>query len=109
MMHLRGLLLFLLCLSGGARRSTRTSDSQRHHNMLADGLELSAEEQEALIPGLPRTGAFHHADARMGAFSKESKHHRAASSFRFGPRRATATLMADNGAGSALKTVSLSN
>jgi len=52
---LRGLVLFLLCLAGGARRSMRINDShqdeQQQNNTRANGLEVSAEAREALIPG----------------------------------------------------------
>merc|ERR1740122_324382 len=65
MMHLRGLALFLLCLAGGARRSIRINDShqnaQQQNIMLADGLEVSAEAQEALIPGTFKTGGLRRA------------------------------------------------
>jgi len=54
MMHLRGVVLFLLCLASGARRNMRTNDShkvaRRQNNALATGLEVSVEAQEALIP-----------------------------------------------------------
>jgi len=62
MMHFRRLVLLLCFLPAGARRSTRISDSldglQQHNNILANGLDVSAESGEALIPGslppLPR-------------------------------------------------------
>jgi len=54
MMHSGGLVLFLLCLAGGARRNIRINDShqdvQQQNNMLADSLEVSAEAQEASSP-----------------------------------------------------------
>jgi len=49
MMHLRGLVLFLLCLPGGARRSMRTNDSHQdaqQNSTLANGLEVSADARE---------------------------------------------------------------
>jgi len=53
-MHLRGLVLYLLCLAGGARRSVRISDShqdvQHQNSTLANGLEVSAVARAALIP-----------------------------------------------------------
>jgi len=95
MMHLCGLVLFLLCLAGGARRSTRINDShqdtQQQSNMLDDSLEVSAEAREALIPGGLRTGLSRGAHPGMGALSKESNY--AKRLFRFGPRRAADTLM----------------
>jgi len=59
MMHVRGLVLMLLFLPGDARRTIRIDDS-RHgaekHNTLANGLQVSAESREALIPGEVGTG-----------------------------------------------------
>jgi len=53
MMHLRGLVLFLFVLLGGARRSIRIDDShhdaQQQHTR-ANGLGASAVAREALIP-----------------------------------------------------------
>jgi len=62
--------------------------------MLADGLEVSAEAREAFIPA---------AYPGIGPLSKESKYreskyHRVAPLFRFGPRRANDMLMAASGA-----------
>jgi len=55
MMHSRGLVLFLLYLASGARRSTRVSDShqetQQQNSIFANGLEASVEWQEAFTPG----------------------------------------------------------
>jgi len=55
MMYLRRLAFLLLLLPGGARRSVRVDRShhgaQRKRNMLNNGLEVSAESREALIPG----------------------------------------------------------
>jgi len=54
MKHLRGLVLFLLCLGSGAHRSMRIHDShqdaRQQNNMLANGLEVSAKTREAFIP-----------------------------------------------------------
>jgi len=52
--------------------------------MVADGLEVSAETREALIPGGMRTGVFRRAGPNTGALSK----HHVAPSIRLGPRRA---------------------
>jgi len=71
MMHLRGLVLFLLCLAGGARRSMRINDShqdeQQQISMLANGLEVSGEAREAFIPGGFVTGTFGRAGPQTGA------------------------------------------
>lgn len=60
MMHSCGLVVSLLILPGVARRSTRIRDShqyaQQQQTELANGLEVSAEAQEALIPGGVGTG-----------------------------------------------------
>jgi len=56
MMHVRHLVLALLLFPFGARRSGRIDGShygaQRQKNTLANGLEVSAESREALIPGI---------------------------------------------------------
>jgi len=87
-MHLRGLVLLLLYLAAGARRSTRINDShqdvRQESNLTAGGLEVSAETREALIPGGIRTGVFRPAGPSTGALSK----HHVAPSIRLGPRRA---------------------
>jgi len=65
MMHLRGLVLLLLCLAAGARRSMRINDAHRdaqQQNTLANGLEVSADSREAFIPG----GRFRAAGPRAG-------------------------------------------
>jgi len=58
---LRGLVLFLLCLAGGARRSMRINDShqdtQQQNSTRANELEVSVEAREALIPGGFVTGS----------------------------------------------------
>jgi len=52
MMHLRGLVLFLLLLPGGARRSTDSLDDvQQQDDTIANGLEVSAEARESWGPG----------------------------------------------------------
>jgi len=96
-MHLCGLVIFSMCLASGARRSMRFNDSHQdvhqQKNMLVNGLEVSVEAREALVPGGFRMGLFRHAGPQPGASSKESET-RAAPSFRFGPRRAKDTHMA---------------
>jgi len=66
MMYLRGLLLCVLCLPGGARRSMRIAeshqDAQQLGNMLANDFKVSAEAREALIP------------AAVRPFARRSKH-----------------------------------
>jgi len=61
MKHLRGIVLFLLCLAGDASRSVRISDShqdaQQEINTLASGVEVSVVAQEALIPGAVKLNA----------------------------------------------------
>jgi hypothetical protein len=56
MMHLRNLVLVLLLFPFGARRSIRIDGShygaQQQNNMLTNGLDVSAESREALIPGI---------------------------------------------------------
>jgi len=93
MMHLRGLVFLLLCLSGGARRSIRIDDSHQHaqqrNDLLAKGLEVSAEMREALIPGTLKTGGFRRALPLVGA----------PPSIHFRSRRARDTLMAGGGLG----------
>jgi len=70
-MHLRGLVLFLLVLPGGARRSIRINDShhdaQQQNNTLANGLEVSAEARGAFTPGSFRTHIFPRAGPQTGA------------------------------------------
>jgi len=70
MMHLRSLVPFLLLLTSGALRSIRIDDSrhdaQQRKNTLGDGLEVSAEARESLIPGRMRM------DVNRRAGSKES-------------------------------------
>jgi len=86
MLLLRGLTLFLLCLAAGARRAIRINDShqdaQQQNNKLADGLEVSTEAREALIPG----------GLRMDV---SRRHHRFLPSLRSVRRRAEDARMAD--------------
>jgi len=103
MKHLRVLVLVLLCLSSGARRSVRINDShqyaQQQNSMLANGLEVSAVARDALIPGSVGTGVFRHAGPQARAVPEGYKYagrraehhepHRAA-------RRAKDSLMADS-------------
>jgi len=75
MMHSGGLVLFLLCLAGGARRNIRINDShqdvQQQNNMLADSLEVSPEAQEVSSPGNSKMEVIRRARPRMRrAFSK---------------------------------------
>jgi len=109
MMHLRSLVLSLLFLPGGARRSIRSNDShrdaQQRNNTLAIGLELSAGAREALIPG---TGVFRRAGLQASTLREGSKQvflraghfepRRTAPWFGFVPRRAKAALQAAAGA-----------
>jgi len=78
MVHLRGLVLFLLCLAGGARRRMRINsarrDVQQQSNTLANGLEVSAEAGEALIPGFFTRSIYPGAGPQTGALSKEPKY-----------------------------------
>jgi len=108
-MHLRSLVLFLLFLPGGARRSIRIygshHDAQQQNSTLANSLEVWAEEREALIPGGFGMGFFRRAGPHADAFQEDYKQagrraehlesHRAAPWFGFGPRRAKVTLQAN--------------
>jgi len=66
MMHLRGLVLSLLCIPSGARRSMRINESgkdvQHLDNTVASDLKVSAEAWEALIP------------AKLWPHARRSKH-----------------------------------
>jgi glyceraldehyde 3-phosphate dehydrogenase len=68
MMHLRVLVLFLLCLAGGARRSVRINDvhqgAQQQINTLTNGFEASGKVLEALVPGSAWRGALRHGARR---------------------------------------------
>jgi len=85
MMHLRGLVLSVLLLPGGARRSFRIRNShqyaQQQHTKLANGLEVAAETQEASIPGGFGTGVSRRAALRAVAGAALS------------PRRALAAVL----------------
>jgi len=71
MMHLRGLVLLPLFLLGGARRTIHIGDfrhsSQQQNNKLANGLAVSAESREALVPGVSGMGLFRRVDPRASA------------------------------------------
>jgi len=77
MMHLRGVVLFLLCLAFGARRSSRINnfyqDAQRQKSMLGNGLEVSAEAREAFTPRVFSTGFSRRAGPKMGDSNMKSK------------------------------------
>jgi len=101
MTDLRGLILFLLCLLGGARRSMRIDDSHRHaqqlENTLTNSLEVSAEAQEAFIPLLlpragPRTGSLSEWPKQDGRRAALVEAPRAAPRIHYGPRRTNVTL-----------------
>jgi len=72
MMHLRGLVLFLPFLLGSARRSIRIDDfhhgAQQQNDMVANGLEVSADAREALIPSV-----FRRVGPQASAFAKGSR------------------------------------
>jgi len=80
-MHIRGLVLLLFVFPGGARRSIRVDDShrdaQQQSNAFANGLDLSVEAQDALIPG--------------------GSHQGHSPRFRSGPRRVKVALHAADG------------
>lgn len=111
MMNLCGLVALLLLLPGSARRSIRIFDShngaQWQDSQLANGLEVSSESREALIPGDLRTGLSRRVGPRAGALNWGSKQHgghakdfelqRSAPWFRFGPNRANVALLAARG------------
>jgi len=108
MVHSRGLVLSLLFLLGGARRSTRIGDAhlsvQLQNDTITNGLEVSAESQDALIPGGFAADVFHRAGLRTGALRGVSKPHgwraghlephRAAPRHRLGPHPAKVALRA---------------
>jgi len=111
MMHLRGLVLFLVCLSGGARRRIHIDNSHRNakqrNSRLGNGLELSAEMREGLIPGDLGIGAYQHPGPRAGVLrggpsqagwrAGDLRPHRVARAFRSGPRRGRVGLQAASG------------
>jgi len=90
MMHLRDLGLLLLSLPGGARRIIHIDDSHydahQRRNALGNGLEVSAEAREALIPGRLGMGALRDGFRRGGWRAG-----------RFGPRHAEAALQGAGG------------
>jgi len=69
MVQSRGLVLFLLCLPGGARRSMRVDDSfrdaEQQSHTLASGLGVSADAREALVPGSMRQRLTHRPPVAM--------------------------------------------
>jgi len=111
MIHGCSLVLFLLFLSGGARRSIRIDGShhnaQQQSNTLANGVKVSAEVWEALIPRGFGTGVFRRRGMQAGALIEGSKQaglrvvhlepHRAAPRFPSGPYRAKVALQARGG------------
>jgi len=110
MMCLRGLVLLILFLPSGARRSIRIDDAQhgaqQQNNKLSNGLEVSAESQETFIPGGFVTGLSRRSSGRAGTLSEWLKQHgwrsghfephRAAPLFRY-PRVAKVALQAATG------------
>jgi len=116
-MHFDGLVLLTLLLPGGTRRSFRIDvfqhDAQQQNNTLTEGLDVSAEVREALLPKgfanslFPRWGlqaSASRADRKQGpqlraahgqARSMQSHSHGAWRPF--GPRRATVALNAASG------------
>jgi len=91
---LRSLVLFLFFLTGGARRSIRIDEShhsaQHQSNTLANGLEVSSETRETLIPG----GVFLPAGPQAGRDQAHLELHRVAPWLRFGPRHTKVALQA---------------
>jgi len=75
--QLRSFRLFLLFLPGGARRSIRIDDShrdaQQQNGTLTNGIEVSADVREALLPGKVRTTDFHRAGPLEGTLRGGSK------------------------------------
>jgi len=106
MMRLRNLILFVLFLPWGARRSTRIVDSdhdrQEQGQTLANGHEVSAETREAFIPTGSWVRGFHRAPPQaviprynykqVGRHAGHLESHRAAPLLRVG-----SLLMADTG------------
>jgi len=111
MQHLRGLVLFLFFLPGGARRSVRIGDSrgdaQRQENTLSNRFEVSAKAREAFIPmdyavrtfrgAGPRAGALREGSRPYGRRAGHLEPHRSAPLFRFGQHRAKVALQAASG------------
>jgi len=77
MVHLRSLVLSLLFIDGGARRSIRIDDShqglQHQNNTRANGFEVLTGAREALIPGGLSTDSFHRVRAKASALRKGSQ------------------------------------
>jgi len=109
-MYLRGLVLFLFFLLGGARRSIRIDESRddaQEDDTLVNRLEASAEALEVWIPGDLPARVSYRAGPRAGALRERSKQngrgvevlgpHRGAPLFRYGPRRAKVALQAASG------------
>jgi len=110
-MHLCSLVLFPFFFPSGARRTIRVDDS--HHDVrqqnstLVNGLEVSAEAREALIPGGSWTLFSRYAAPQPGALRKGSKQDdrrdgqlepdRAAPWFGSGPHRAKVVLQTASG------------
>jgi len=105
MMHFRGLVLFLLFLLGGARRSIRINDSQqdaqKQNNSLTNGLDASAESQGVLIPAGFRTPVVRRAGPLAGrqqyedGFKPDGQHVGIREAwFRLFPHRAKVALQA---------------
>jgi len=99
-MRLRGLTLLLLFLPGVARRSIRSDDShhgaQQQNNTLANGLDVSAESQETLIPGGIRRGLSRRAGPQAGTLSEGPKQYGLRPGH-FEPWRAKVALQASSG------------
>jgi len=103
-MYFRGLVHILLFLPGCTRRSLSIDDVQQQHRALANGLGVSAEAREMLIPGDARMGTLRlarpQADGlreRSGQDGRRGGHlepHPAVPRLRFGSRRAEVALQA---------------
>jgi len=108
MMHLGGLVPFLLFLPSGARLSIRIDDShhdsQQQNNVLANGLEVSGDAREEFIPGgfgmrvsrpvRPQAGTLLAGSKQDGRRPGHFDPHRVAPWFLLGPRRAKVALQA---------------
>jgi len=96
MMPLRGLVLSLLFLAGGARRSIRIDDSrdnaQQQDNTIANRLEVSAETQDAFIPGGKEAHVFRRWGPQTGGRKMVGLRE---PWFRSGPQRAKVALQTD--------------
>jgi len=105
MVHFRGLVLSLLFLLGGARRSMRINDSQqdaqKQYNSLTNGLDASAESKWVLIPAGLRAQVVRRAGPLAGrqqyeyGFKPDGQHvGRREAWSRLGPHRAKIALQA---------------